>query len=321
MIQDQNKLLALKQRIGEELLRKRLRQQVKISASPFGEGRGRFHWENLRFVPQLLKTLLNGLGVLERGLKNSLDFRIAEVVTRFTELPKAFDGYRILHLSDLHLDGMLDSGQALGEIVRELDYDLCVITGDFRFRTVADYGETLKRMTALIKKLSCPDGCFAVLGNHDFIEQVPGFERIGLRVLLNESVRIGRGSDTLHLSGIDDPHFYGTHDIEKACAMIPPVDFNILLAHSPEVVEEAAAAKVNFYLCGHTHGGQICLSGGIPLFTNSSAPRDFSVGRWQYAGMQGYTSCGTGTSSFPVRYCCSPEITLHRLQKKGLSGG
>jgi hypothetical protein len=137
-----------------------------------------------------------------------------------------------------------------------------------------------------------------------------------LRILLNESVRISRGEESIHLSGIDDPHFYGTHDIKQACAAVPTAGFNILLAHSPEVVKEAATARVNLYLCGHTHGGQICLPGSIPILTNSAGRRSFTSGRWHQDKMQGYTSRGTGTSTFPVRYFCPPEITIHRLQKK-----
>ncbi len=315
MTEELSELIALKYRFGEEMLSKRLRQQVKISTSPFGEGYGRFHWENLRFIPQLLKTILKGLGVLERGHQNCLDFKIKEVVTRFHELPDPFDGYRILHLSDLHLDGMLDKGHALGKIVRNLKYDLCVMTGDFRFDKLHGYDDTLTLMARLLKDLNCQDGCFGVLGNHDFIEKVPGFEKLGLKILLNESVDISRGAETIHLAGIDDPHFYGTYDIEKACKDIPSTDFNILLVHSPEVVEEAAAAKINLYLCGHTHGGQICLPGGIPILTNSFGHREFSHGGWKYAGMQGYTSSGTGSSGYPVRYHCPPEITIHRLLK------
>ena len=315
MTQDRNELDALQQRIGTELLDKRLRQQEKLSATLFGEGLSRLHWENLRALPKVLKAILRGLGVLERGLQNSLNFTVVEVVTDFAELPEAFDGFRILHLSDLHIDGMLDRGEALGATLDRLDYDLCVMTGDFRFRNRLDYNATHERMEQLLEHISCAHGSYGVLGNHDFIEQVPGFERLGLRMLLNEAVRIDLAGESLYLAGIDDPHFYGTHDIEKACSTLPATAFSILLAHTPEVVEAAALAKINFYLCGHTHGGQICLPGGVPIFTNSSSPRDFSSGHWKYADMHGYTSRGTGTSFFQVRYFCPPEITIHRLQK------
>lgn len=315
MPQNQNELLALKNRIGEEILRKRLRQQVGISDPLFGEGRGRFHWENLLFVSKLLRATLKTLGLLERGLRNSLDFKVEEIVSQFTELPMAFDGYRILHLSDLHLDGMIDEGQTLNRIIHGLKYDLCVITGDFRFSKLAAYDETLKRMALLMENLICVDGCFGVLGNHDFIEMVPGFEKLDLRMLLNESVTIKRGTESIHLAGIDDPHFYGTHDIAACTAKLPSGAFSLLLAHSSEVIQEAAAAGFNLYLCGHSHGGQICLPGGIPLLTNSASSRHFSRGRWQHHNMQGYTSRGTGTSTLAVRYCCPPEITIHRLQK------
>ncbi len=315
MTQDRNELLALQQRIGAELLAKRLRQQENLSATLFGEGLARLHWLNLRALPRVLKTILAGLGLLERGLQNSLDFQVVEVVTGFAELPEAFDGFRILHLSDLHIDGMLDQGKALATILDQLDYDLCVMTGDFRFRNRLDYNATHERMAQLLEHIICTHGCYGVLGNHDFIEQVPGFERLGLRMLLNESVRIDRAGESLYLAGIDDPHFYGTHDLEKACSTLPDAAFSILLSHTPEVVEAAALAKIDFYLCGHTHGGQICLPGGLPLLTYCRSSRQYSRGSWQHAGVRGYTSSGTGSSCLQVRYCCPPEITLHRLRR------
>lgn len=313
MTQEQNNLLALKDRLGEETLSRRLQLQVKRSTQQRVAGRG--NWESSRIVPVILKWLLRKLRILDRGLDNALSFQVTEIVTSFSTLPDAFRGFRILHLSDLHIDGMLDGGLALGRIIARLDYDLCVISGDFRFREYHDYDETLQRMAVLMKKIDCPQGCFGVLGNHDFIEKVPGLEKLGLRILLNESVRIEQNDSYIYLAGIDDPHFYRTHDLRKACSRIDSTDFSILLAHSPEVVKKAAEKQFNLYLCGHTHGGQICLPGGIPLVTNSFSRRRFSRGPWQYANMQGYTSRGTGSSTFPVRYFCPPEICIHRLEK------
>ncbi len=315
MATEQLELLDLKNRIGEEMLSKRLRQQVDISTTLFSEGFGHFHWENLEFIPRLLKSILKTFGIFELGTNNSLDFRIEEVLTSFNNLPVAFEDYRILHLSDLHLDGMPDAGEALRQILLGLEYDLCVMTGDFRFSKIDDYAETMNRMALLMDSLKCTDGCFGVLGNHDFIEKVPGFEKLGLRMLLNESIEIERDSAIIQLAGIDDSHFYGTQDIKRSCAKAPSSRFSILLAHSPESARDAAAEQINLYLCGHTHGGQICLPGGVPILTNSSTKRRFSRGSWQLGDMQGYTSRGTGTSSLAVRYCCPPEITIHRLKR------
>lgn len=308
-------LNAIALRLGKKRLSKRLRQQIKMSATLFGEGLGRFHWENLTIIPKLLNIGLKSLGLLERGRRNTLDFRVEEEIFVFKNLPTAFHDFRILQLSDLHIDGMLDSGESLKRIIDGLDFDLCVLTGDFRFRTVHDYGETTRRMESLMEVLTCPEGVLGILGNHDFIEKAPLFERLGIRMLLNESVAISRGSDTIHVLGVDDPHFYGTHDIYQAFEQVVEDNFKLLLVHSPEIINTAAETGVDLYLCGHTHGGQICLPGRIPILVNANCKRRFCSGRWQHAEMHGYTSRGTGSSTFPVRFFCPPELTLHRLQR------
>ena len=117
-----------------------------------------------------------------------------------------------------------------------------------------------------------------------------------------------------YLAGIDDAHFYLTDNIEKAASGIPTDVFSILLSHTPEVYEEAAHVDFNLMLCGHTHGGQICLPGSIPMILNSILPRYMGSGAWKYGSMHRYTSVGAGSATIPVRFNCPPEITLHYLQ-------
>jgi hypothetical protein len=81
------------------------------------------------------------------------------------------------------------------------------------------------------------------------------------------------------------------------------------------VYRHAAHADYDLMLCGHTHGGQICLPGGVPLLTDADSPRSIARGAWRYHGMIGYTSVGAGTSIVDVRLNCPPEITLHRLRR------
>ena len=90
--------------------------------------------------------------------------------------------------------------------------------------------------------------------------------------------------------------------------------FSILLSHTPEVYRQAAHAGFDLMLSGHTHGGQICLPGGVPL-TLDSGCRAIGAGAWRYDAMAGYTSVGAGSSIVPVRFNCPPEITLHRLHR------
>jgi uncharacterized protein len=88
-----------------------------------------------------------------------------------------------------------------------------------------------------------------------------------------------------------------------------------LLSHTPEIYRQAAHANFNLMLSGHTHGGQLCLPGSIPITLESALPRRLGAGPWQYRNMIGYTSVGAGSSVVAVRLNCPPEITLHCLRR------
>jgi predicted MPP superfamily phosphohydrolase len=154
---------------------------------------------------------------------------------------------------------------------------------------------------------------YAVLGNHDSITMVPDLEALGINFLLNESAVITRGKDAVYLVGVDDAHFYRADNIEKAAAGIPEQCVSILLSHTPEIYRRAAHAGFSFMLSGHTHGGQICLPGNIPILLEADLPRALGAGPWRHEGIVGYTSVGVGSSVVPVRFNNRPEITLHRL--------
>jgi predicted MPP superfamily phosphohydrolase len=134
-------------------------------------------------------------------------------------------------------------------------------------------------------------------------------------VLLNESVAIDRDNSSIYLVGVDDAHFYRADNIEKAAAAVPHDCVSVLLSHTPEIYRQAAHAGFNLMLSGHTHGGQICLPGGIPILLEANLPRAFGARAWRHAGMAGYTSAGTGSSVVPVRFNSRPEIALHQLRR------
>lgn len=276
-----------------------------------GRGRNFFHIENWYSVHALLRLALRSVGLYGRGRRNAAAIRINHNDVLVPRLPPAFHGFRLLHLSDIHLDMEHAISHALAERVREAQYDLCVITGDFRARTYGEYQPVVDAMADLRPHIDCP--IYAVLGNHDFIEMVPDLEALDMRVLLNESVVIEHGGATIHLAGIDDPHYYRADNLEKAADAIPTDAVAILLAHSPEIYRNAAHAGFDLMLCGHTHGGQICLPGGVPLTYNAKCPRALGKGAWRWGALQGYTSVGAGCCVVPVRFNCPPEITVHRL--------
>jgi predicted MPP superfamily phosphohydrolase len=180
-------------------------------------------------------------------------------------------------------------------------------------------GSHLRR--ELVRCLAC-HGCTsqefeppANPGRFNSIIMVPDLEALGIRVLLNESVAIDRDNSSIYLVGVDDAHFYRADNIEKAAAAVPHDCVSVLLSHTPEIYRQAAHAGFNLMLSGHTHGGQICLPGGIPILLEADLPRAFGAGAWHHAGMAGYTSAGTGSSVVPVRFNSRPEIALHQLRR------
>lgn len=304
-------------RMGRPHLSGRLALQVDHSARFFGKGFGHFHWENIEILPQALGLFLRTFGLAQRGRSNTLDYEVVEHDLPVPGLPPAFHDFRILQLSDIHMDGIPDGGKRLMNIIKTLAFDLCVMTGDFRFQTYGAYDPCLRGMKRLAHSITCSFGILGILGNHDFLEMVPFLESYGIRMLLNETATIEKDGASLHIVGLDDAHFYGAHHLGKALHDLPQKDIKILLVHSPELIFEAARAGLHGYLCGHTHGGQICLPGGIPIVINAHCLRAYASGPWKYERMPGYTSRGTGSSGYPARFFCRPEITLHRLIPQG----
>ena len=193
-----------------------------------------------------------------------------------------------------------------------ISYDLCVLTGDYLGKTFGPFDPALEGVAQVRSHLK--GAVYGVLGNHDTIRMVPGLEEIGIRMLLNECETIVRGNQRIYLAGIDDAHYYRVDNIEKAASAIPHDEFSILLSHTPEIYRQAAHADFSLLLGGHTHGGQICLPGSIPITLDSVLPRHMASGPWKYHNMLGYTSVGVGSCVVTVRLNCPPEITLHHLQ-------
>lgn len=301
----------LEERLGRIHARRRLEIENAREQRAFGGGLNFFHIENWYSVHSLIRLTLQLTGLYWRGRRNAARVRVQHNDVKLSGLPRAFHGYTILQISDMHVDRNEAAVHRLIQILYEIDYDLCVLTGDYRGKTYGPIDGTLHGMGLVRAHLKDP--IYAVLGNHDTIRMLPGFEDMGIRTLLNESVSVERHNSRIHFAGIDDAHYYRVDDIAKAAAGIPQDEVSILLSHTPEIYRDAARANFDLLLGGHTHGGQICLPGGIPITLDSTLPRYMGSGSWQYQGMRGYTSVGMGTSIVTVRLNCLPEITLHRL--------
>jgi predicted MPP superfamily phosphohydrolase len=220
---------------------------------------------------------------------------------------------RVLQVSDLHADMSVPALRRTAELARGVEADLCLLTGDFRGPTTGPFEASLAEVERLLPALPTP--VYAVLGNHDSIDMVPPLEAMGVRFLVNEAVTLGRGDAAIHLAGVDDAHFYRMDNLDQALAAVPAGAFTILLSHTPELWRHAAHSDVDLMLSGHTHGGQICLPGGVPIFLSAKLPRRLGRGSWRHHDLVGYTSTGCGACVVPVRFNCPPEITLHVLER------
>ena len=305
-------LSKLEWRLGRVYTRQRLGIEKDHERWVFGGGLNFFHLENWYSIHSVIRVSLKLTGLYGRGCSNAERIQVRQNYVRQKDLPRAFDGFTILQISDMHADMNERAMRRLAELLDQLTYDLCVLTGDYRGKTFGSFGATLEAVAQVRSHLR--GLVYGVLGNHDTIRMVPGLEELGIRMLLNESETIQRGEQRIHLAGIDDAHYYRVDNIEKAAASIPHDEFSILLSHTPEVYRQAAHADFKLLLSGHTHGGQICLPGSIPITLDSVLPRHMASGAWKYYNMLGYTSVGVGSCIVAVRFNCPPEITLHHLQ-------
>ena len=300
----------LEQRLGQLHARQRLGIERDHEAQIFGQGINFFHIENWYSIHSVIRTTLKLTGLYWRGVRNAQRIRVNHNYLAFEALPSRFDGFTVLHISDLHVDMNEGAMRRLTELLPGLDYDLCVLTGDYRGATFGAFDAALEGLARVRSELR--GQVYGVLGNHDTIRMVPGLEEMRIRMLLNECEVISRDDQRIYLAGIDDAHYYRVDNIEKAASGIP--HDGILLSHTPEICRQAAQAGFYLLLGGHTHGGQICLPGSIPITLDSVLPRRMGAGSWNYHEMMGYTSVGVGSSIVAVRINCLPEITLHHLQ-------
>ena len=301
----------LEQRLGRLHARLRLGIETDHEAQIFGQGINFFHIENWYSIYSVIRATLWLMGLYWRGRKNAEQIQVRHNNIIMKTLPRRFDGFTLLHISDLHVDMNEGAMRRLTELIPGMTYDICVLTGDYRGTTFGPFDAALEGLARVRSHLKSP--VYGVLGNHDTIRMVPGLEQMGIRMLLNECATISRGDEAIYLAGIDDAHYYRVDNIEKAASEIPENGFSILLSHTPEIYRQAAHAGFNLLLSGHTHGGQICLPGSIPITLDLVLPRQMGSGPWKYRDMVGYTSVGVGSSVVAIRINCLPEITLHHL--------
>jgi uncharacterized protein len=274
------------------------------------------------------RTFLVGSGAAAAGLalyageiaRHEID--IVERPISIRNLPSSFHGYRIVQISDIHLDEFTEP-YFLERVIRRVNAlapDLVLITGDFvtlgAFTAVSG-AHAIHRCAELLSTLTSPLR-YACLGNHDVgfgaSVIVDTLHRNGVSVLVNQNIPIERNGSRLWLCGADDP---GTShpDLNLAIPAQPdgPV---ILMAHEPDfadqVVRHPRAPLIDLMLSGHSHGGQIRLPFLGPLVLPPLG-RHYPEGLFRFNQMQLYVNRGLGTVGLPFRLNCPPEVTVLTL--------
>jgi uncharacterized protein len=228
-------------------------------------------------------------------------------------LPQAFDGFRVVQLSDVHHGPFSDREQIERAVdtANRLKPDIIALTGDYiskERRYAAPCAEMLGRLKARY-------GVYAVLGNHDHWTDAALitdlFRAEGMTVLINEGMHFELNGESIWLAGVDDT-MVGLEDLSLALAGARSDEMKLLLAHNPVVLRRAARASVDLVLSGHTHGGQVAIRSERSA---SGRPRRRMLkGLGRQGNTQIYVNRGLGTVVLPIRYGCPPEVSLLELR-------
>ena len=274
-----------------------------------------FNFEEGIYYHLLIYGFFRLTGLYERGKKNALKFGVKELQLGFANLPASFDGYKILFMSDLHLDGLSGVTERLIGLLSDKSFDLCILGGDYRMFTFGEYSGASKQLQRLVQSICARDGIYAVLGNHDCLEMVDALRKSGVEMLINDSACLEKDGEFMQVVGVDDPHYYRCHDLKQAFKGVSTTDFSLFVAHSPVLYRDVLKYEPELYLAGHTHAGQVQIPRLGMIFTHCPTPRKYCQGVWKYKGILGYTSSGVGVSGVPVRFYCQGELVVLTLKK------
>ncbi|HEY7955258.1 MAG TPA: metallophosphoesterase [Polyangia bacterium] len=251
--------------------------------------------------------------------------RVRKIEVAIAGLPRAFDRYRIAHLSDVHCGSFTPAGRVARWVARinRLGADLVAVTGDL----ITSGERWVDPVAEALAGLRGADGVYACMGNHDYFvhRRAPGMqsdeeragipevaaalERRGIPVLLNRGITVDKEGALLYVAGVDDT-WTGRDDVEAALAGRPEGAATVLLAHDPNLFPQAVAKGVELTLSGHTHGGQLAVPLWSRRLTLARLVTRFTAGLYQMGRSALYVNRGAGTTGPPIRLGARAEIVL-----------
>ncbi|MGD1846197.1 MAG: metallophosphoesterase [Salibacteraceae bacterium] len=269
-------------------------------------------------------------------VKGRFNFRVIRKTLAYQNLPAAFDGLKVVQLSDMHLGSFFENRDAVQpaiKMINDLEPDVILFTGDL----VNNYAQEAEPWVDVFKGLKASVGKFSVLGNHDYGDYVAwsdvqskinNLDRVkqanrdmGFQLLLNESVVLERNGDKIGIAGVENwglPPFPQHGDLKKALSGIQDIPFQVLMSHDPSHwdAQVLKKSKVDLTLSGHTHGMQF----GVEIGGFQWSPVKFKYPRWAGLYEEGrqhlYVNRGFGYIGYPGRVGISPEITLLELRSE-----
>jgi len=264
---------------------------------------------------QPLRSLAGNLSKVARyAIDEAASLSLERVEIKLPRLPKKLDGFKVIHLSDIHHSPFtgLDHIERTVKIANRLKPDMFVLTGDY----VSHDAKYIGPVAEVLGRLEAEFGTHACLGNHDHWTDAElvtrSLKNAGIQVLINEGHRFEARGASIWLAGVDD-HMVGKTDLPAALKGSFPDEFKLLLAHNPIIFRKAVRAAIDLTLSGHTHGGQVKVRTRTPK-DRLIPRRRLSAGLHQRKDSHIYITRGIGTVVLPVRYQCPPEISLLELR-------
>ncbi|MDJ0797995.1 MAG: metallophosphoesterase [Calothrix sp. MO_167.B12] len=249
--------------------------------------------------------------------------QVRAVELKLPHLAAEFDSYKIVQLSDIHVDKKMKKQRLtrLFQLVNQQKPDLIALTGDYATKGYEKFIPNLVTLSQLEPK----DKTVAVLGNHDYSSHTHTqatkhiLQQTNILNLANTVYSLQRGNAMLHIAGVDD--VWARKDrLDLVLKQLPEAGAAILLAHEPDFADiSAATGRFDLQLSGHSHGGQIRL----PFFKPPILPplgSKYYKGLYQVREMIQYTNRGIGISHIPLRFNSRPEITVFTLVADSDSG-
>lgn len=264
------------------------------------------------------RDMMDDFSMRNAGAEPSTDIEIRPIRLTLPHMSPAFHGYRIAHISDIHMDTEMTAERLLEAVwlINQEQPDAVVITGDFVTVKAERYADEL---VIALRQLTPKDATFAVLGNHDHLPwSDPNIVRWALQEsnvvdVSNDVYTLHRDDAMLHIAGVDDVT-KGQDRLDLVLQKLPNRGAAILLCHAPDFADVSGSTqRFDLQLSGHSHGGQVSLPFlGAPFLPKNG--RKYPAGCYQVNGMYQYTNRGLGAGRPHIRYNCRPEITMLTLR-------